>query len=97
MKSRSVTWLVAMALTAAVAGAGADDQTSPLSTLGPGDRVRVEVVGNRETLTATIESVTADELFLRSVGADNPCASRSDSSTVSTWRGGGAPSGARAP
>lgn len=70
MKFPSVTWLVAMALTAAVAGA--NDKTSPLATLGPGDRVRVEVLGNRETLTATIESVTADELVLRSVGAGQP-------------------------
>ena len=63
----SKPWCVAMALFATVAGA--EDQASPLSTLAAGDRVRVKVLGNRETLTATIESVTADELVLKSMGA----------------------------
>ncbi|HRB12842.1 MAG TPA: hypothetical protein PKU70_07500, partial [Vicinamibacteria bacterium] len=48
------------------AAAGADDKTGALATLAPGDRVRVEVKGDRDTLIATIESVTADELVLKS-------------------------------
>lgn len=70
MKARRPVWLMVAAL--AVPVAGADDKASPLSTLVPGDRVRVEVLGNRETLTATIESVTADELVLKSMGAAQP-------------------------
>ena len=56
----------------AVPVARADDKTSPLSTLVPGDLVRVEVAGNRQTLKSTIESVTADELVLRPAGAGAP-------------------------
>ena len=70
MKARTAVWFMVAAL--AVPVAGADDETSPLSTLAPGDRVRAEVLGNRETLTATIESVTADELILRSTGRGQP-------------------------
>jgi len=54
------------------AAAGADDKTGALATLAPGDRVRVEVKGDRDTLIATIESVTADELVLKSMGAAQP-------------------------
>ncbi len=66
----AAAWLMVAAL--AVPAAGADDKASPLSTLVPGDRVRVEVVGDRRSLAATIESVTADELVLRSVGTSEP-------------------------
>jgi len=67
---RTGAWLIGMVLFAAAAGA--DDKMSPLSTLATGDRVRVKVVGNRETLTSTIDSVTADELVLSATGAGQP-------------------------
>jgi len=67
---RSKRWFPGMALLATLAGA--DDQTSPLSVLAPGDVVRVEVVGNRKTLKSTIESVTADEITLRPEGVAEP-------------------------
>jgi hypothetical protein len=70
MNPRTAAWLALTALS--VPAAGADDKTSPLSTLVPGDRVRVETLGDRDTLTATIESVTGDELVLRSAGGARP-------------------------
>ena len=70
MKAQTAAWLMVTAL--AAPAVGAEDPTNPLLTLAPGDRVRVEVLGNRETLTATIESVTADELVLKSMGAAQP-------------------------
>jgi len=70
MNARTAAWLALTALS--IPAAGADDKTSPLSTLAPGDRVRVETFGNGETLTATIESVSADQLVLSPVGAGQP-------------------------
>jgi hypothetical protein len=66
MKARTFTWLVMMALLAPKAWA-AETEESPL-TLTPGDRVKVEIAGNRKSLRATIESVTGDDLVLRPEG-----------------------------
>lgn len=68
--ARSSPWFAAILLAAAMVGA--DDTASPLATLAPGDRVKVKVLGNRETLVSTIESVTADQVILSPLGAGQP-------------------------
>jgi hypothetical protein len=50
----------------------ADETSGPLSALASGDRVRLRFAGNGKSLRATIESVTADELFLRPLGVAQP-------------------------
>jgi hypothetical protein len=60
--------LIAVWLAAAVAGA--DDTQAPLSALAPGDVVRVEIAGDRKSLRATVESVTAAEIVLRQGSAE---------------------------
>jgi hypothetical protein len=70
MNTRARAVLIAMVFLAT--NAGADDKTAPLSTLAAGDRVNVKVIGSPETLVATIESVTADELVVNPGGAGQP-------------------------
>lgn len=69
-RSRTTVWLIVIAL--AVPVAVADDTGGSVQMLTSGDRVRVEVVGRRKTLRATVESVTADEIVLRPQDAAGP-------------------------
>jgi len=70
MKVRTATLFVAMVV--AAPAVLADETNGSLLVLASGDRVRLRLAGNGKSLRATIESVTADELILRPLGAAQP-------------------------
>ncbi|MEO8500382.1 MAG: hypothetical protein ABI565_05655 [Vicinamibacteria bacterium] len=69
MEIRATMGLIAMALAAVVAEA--DDTKDTLAALTAGDRVQLVVAG-RKTLRATINSITANEIVVRSEGSADP-------------------------
>ncbi|MEO8502114.1 MAG: DUF6232 family protein [Vicinamibacteria bacterium] len=70
MTTRNATWFIGVLLAASVAVA--DDTNASLSTLTPGDQVRLRPAGSGKTLRAAVESVTADELIVRPQGVAEP-------------------------
>lgn len=70
MTIRNASWFIGVFLAASVAAA--DDTNASLSTLTPGDQVRLPPAGGGKTLRAAVEGVTADELIVRLQGGAEP-------------------------
>ena len=70
MSARIAAWLTTIGLFASIASG--EEKTVPLTSLAPGDSVRLQVSGSQKTIRATLDGLTDDEMVIRPKNAAEP-------------------------
>ncbi len=70
MGARTAAWLTTIGLLASIASG--EEKTVPLTSLAPGDSVRLQVSGSQKTIRATLDGLTDDEMVIRPKNAAEP-------------------------